>query len=301
MVASKAVDERIGLVFTWEPRARVWVKERGPEDAAPPPAPPLDDGAVQTYFLDPSNGRWQPTILGLRARQIAAELKDLYRSAAVSGLAIREPERPRPAVEQERRRRAPVPAIGVLLLIALLAGGGAVAANQLLAANATTPPAPTTSPASAVGGGAAPASPTAAPAASATAPAPSAPAAPTTAVRTPAPATAPPATAAPAIITLSTRLSNGTTITFTGPSSVVQGTAWDAQFTARQANGQPALNNLNVYVGPLGSGHSVTLTGNAGGVYTTSIRVTLPKGDQLLSVKFGANGEVRTLGTITVR
>ena len=46
------MEERIGLVFSWDPRAQHWVKERGPEDAPPPPADPIDNEAVQTYFLD---------------------------------------------------------------------------------------------------------------------------------------------------------------------------------------------------------------------------------------------------------
>src|SRR6185503_17912576 len=82
------MDDRIGLVFSWDPRGRNWIKERGPADAAPPPADPIDNEAVQTYFLDTQTGRWQSTILGMQGRQISVALGNKYRAAMVVGLAI---------------------------------------------------------------------------------------------------------------------------------------------------------------------------------------------------------------------
>jgi hypothetical protein len=91
------------------------------------------------------------------------------------------------------------------------------------------------------------------------------------------------------------------TITFTGPSAVLQGTAFDATFRAVDAKGVPAHDNLTMYFGQLGTAQTVAISGDANGVYTTSIRVNVPKGDQMLSIRFGNTGELRTLGTISVR
>src|SRR5512143_3707855 len=138
------MDERISLVFSWDPRGRAWMRERGPEDAAPPPAEPIDDEAVQTYFLDPANGRWQATILGLRARQIANDLGKAYRNAIVAGLALAEqPKRnPRLVVESEgdygdgkRRSRGALRLVGAAFVFLALIGGGAAAAYAFFGPN----------------------------------------------------------------------------------------------------------------------------------------------------------------------
>jgi hypothetical protein len=316
LVACGRVEEKIGLVFSWDPRTRTWVKERGPEDAAPPPAEPIDNGAVQTYFLDPSNGRWQGTILGLKGRQIAVELKTLYRAPAVSGLAIAEPRKTGFIVEahdQEKSSGTPVVIVG-LIIVLLIGLGGAVASQTILAPAATASDAPAGAGPAASSAGSATATPGATVAASGTAAATIAPTeAPTNATPAPAatggggaPVRTPVRTVAPtlapiSITTMSTTLANGTTITFKGPNGVLQNTAFDAQFTATQANGQPAFDTLTMYLGQLGTGQSATITPTPNAVYFASVKVTLAKGDQLLSVKFGRNGETRILGTITVR
>ncbi|HEY6959163.1 MAG TPA: hypothetical protein VI814_10090 [Candidatus Limnocylindria bacterium] len=302
------MEDRIGLVFSWDPRAKSWVKERGPEDAAPPPASPIDDLAVQTYFLDPANGRWQPTILGLRARQVANDLGKAYRTAIVSGLAmVVQPQRnPRLVVEVEgsqaqQRTRMALRMIGAALVFVVLIGGGAVAANTFFgptAADANATPtraaAASSAPQPAAGTSSASAAPTDQATPTDTTPAGTVPT--TTTTRT-----APPAPAAITIVSYSTRLANGTVITYTGPNGVVRNTALDMTFRATQPNGSPAFDNLTIFVGPLGSAQALTIQANTSGLYETSLKVTLPKGDQLLSVQFGRNGEVRTLGTISVR
>lgn len=302
------VEDRIGLVFSWDPRSKSWVKERGPEDAAPPPAAPIDNLAVQTYFLDPANGRWQPTILGLRARQVANDLGKAYRTAMVPGLAmaVEAPRNPRLVVELEsapsqRRTRMVLRMIGAAMVLVILVGGGAVAANTFFGptaadANATptraslasSAPQPSTGTSSASATPTDQAMPTEA-ASSATAP---------TATTT---RTAPPVAGPITIVSYSTRLANGTVITYTGPNGVVRNTALDMTFRATKPNGQPAFDNLTIFVGPLGSAQAVTIQADVSGLYTTSMKVTMPKGDQLLSVQFGRNGEVRALGTISVR
>ena len=83
-------------VFTWDPRARSWLRERGPEDGAPP-GPPLDEGAVATYFLDSNTGRWTASILGPQGRRVSAELKGAYRSPYAIGIkSIDDVAAPRP-------------------------------------------------------------------------------------------------------------------------------------------------------------------------------------------------------------
>lgn len=77
-------------MFTWDPRVRTWIKEQGPEDAMAPIVAPIDDEAVQTYFLNVTNGRWTPTVLGLRARVIASELGTRNRRPLTPGLAYGE-------------------------------------------------------------------------------------------------------------------------------------------------------------------------------------------------------------------
>jgi hypothetical protein len=89
------MEERISLVFTWNPLARYWVNERGGDQASAPPAEPIDNETVQTYFLDPQTGRWTGTILGSSGREIAAQLGTNYRSALAVGLAFAQTERAR--------------------------------------------------------------------------------------------------------------------------------------------------------------------------------------------------------------
>src|SRR5947199_7638669 len=199
-------------------RARVWLKERGPENAAKPPAPPLDDGAVQTYFLDPQTGRWVGTILGARARTIGNELGTYYRSPGAVGLAVEEEPEPNAGLYIEgTERRKPVMPVAVIggVILAIVIGAGAVAAKTLFAAGeadakaalASAAAASAVAASGASGGPQASTAPSAATSeAPAATPAPTAPGQ-TTAPRTSAP-TAPPRTPAP------TPLPQPTTIIF---------------------------------------------------------------------------------------
>lgn len=305
------VEGTVGLVFSWNPKARTWVRERGPEDAALPPAAPIDDGAVQTYFLDPANGRWQATILGPHARMIASSLGNAYRSAMMPGLAYEEPPaKPRMVVEYETeaRSRSVLRTAGALVVLVAAIGGGAIAANAVLNPSADVLPsfAPqaiattliATNPAASTAPSSAPAADGSKPAASVvtatTAPAAQVP------VRTAAPQVAP--QVAPATtVTYTTRLANGTTVTATGPSAVLQGAAWDGQLRANTASGDVAFDNMTVYLGPLGSAQGVTVKAGTNGMYIVSIKASVPKGDQPVSIMFGNNGELRILGSINVR
>ena len=290
------MEERVGLVFSWDPRTRVWVKERGPDDSAPPPVPPIDPGAVQTYFLDPSNGKWHGTILGLKARQISVELKDLYRAPAVSGLAL--PRTNEPAEPEPRRSRAPL--LAGLVFLVLLIGGGAYAAQAMLgspAAVASPTVAPPVSSAPAVAASASPsAEPTAAPTAaggggtSGGGP-----------VRTPAPT--PPPT--PQTLRLSVRLPTGAQVFYSGPAAIAQGTTATGIFSVLLPSGQGGNDSLTIYLGEPGNpAASTTIQGarpDPNGNYVIALRATIPRGDQKLSVIYGQTPGIYTLGTIAIR
>ena len=112
----------MSLMYSWDPRDRRWMNERGEQDAPPPPAEPIDNEAVQTVYLDPDTGRWTATILGDVGRRIAAELGDSYRGPAVSGLAMKEeaPQR-RVVPTPDQVRRIPLLAwlVGIAIAIAV--------------------------------------------------------------------------------------------------------------------------------------------------------------------------------------
>lgn len=295
MVACALVEERVGLVFSWDPRTRVWVKERGPDDGMPPPVPPIDMGAVQTYFLDPANGKWHGTILGLKARQISVELKDLYRAPAVPGLAL--PRTNEPAEREPRRSRAPL--LAALVFLVLLIGGGAYAAQAMLGTPAAVA-SPTVAPAASAAPSAAPSAttsvePTAAPTAAGGGTSGGAP------VRTPAP-TAPPA---PQTIRLSVRLPNGTQVFYSGPGAVLQGASFQAIFSVVLPTGQGGNENLTVYLGdpntPGANASALASRPDPNGNYVLTLRAAVPKGDQRLAVIYGTVAGIHALGSISVR
>jgi hypothetical protein len=294
------MDERIGLVFSWDPRQRLWVKERGPADAANPPADPIDNEAVQTYFLDTQTGRWESTILGSRARQIAVELADKYRAPMVVGLAILpQPGARKPVSQQQNNARKGVPLMAGIAAIVVVIGAGAFVA-QAMRANDVDAAIPTAAPVVSAPPVAATDDPAATAEASAEAtPAPTAPNA--TPVRTPVRTPAP--TPPPVIqtVTYSSRLANGTTVSYSGPNGVIQGAALDGVLSIRTANGAPGSEQVTLYVGPLGSAQNVTLTPDRNGNFTFSLKVTAAKGVQPMNFSVGKNGSIQTLGTITVR
>ena len=114
----------MSLMYSWDPRVRRWMKERGPSDAPPPPAEPIDNEAVQTVYLDPQSGWWTGTILGDVGRRIAAELGDSYRGPAVAGIAAQQEAPPRRVVPTpDQIRRIPLLAwlIGIVIAIAVSA------------------------------------------------------------------------------------------------------------------------------------------------------------------------------------
>ncbi|MGH2451384.1 MAG: hypothetical protein ACRDGE_08980, partial [Candidatus Limnocylindria bacterium] len=123
-------------VFTWDPRARVWLHERGPEDGAPP-GPPLDDGAVATYFYDTNAGRWTSSILGPRGRVVSEELQSAYRMPYAIGIQGIDDVLPAQPKKASSRGGLIVGALALLLVL----GMGGVFAQAVLAPEASAPPA----------------------------------------------------------------------------------------------------------------------------------------------------------------
>jgi hypothetical protein len=293
------VDDRVGLVFSWDPRAQHWVKERGPEDAPPPPADPIDNGAVQTYYLDTATGRWSGTILGLKGRQISVELGDKYRAARMVGLAIIAKAAPKAGAVQtyDQKKKSAVPLMAGLAAVVVVIAAGAFAAQAVMKPKdaVTLPSASVVATASAL-----PVDATSAPAT----PEPAATPAPTIAptqqpVSTPVRTVPPPPPAQQ--VTFTARLSTGQTVTYSSPSTVTQGAVLDGVVSVRTPNGSAATEPITVYVGPLGTAQTLTLTPDRNGNYVFSLRISLPKGSAPISVQVGSKGELRTLGSITVR
>jgi hypothetical protein len=310
LVACPLVDDRVQLVFSWDPRAQTWVKEIGPEEAAQPPAAPLDDGAVQTYFLDPRTGRWMGTILGVRGRLIAEQIGKYYRMPAVTGLAVAQEAAPQPRfnVEQEKRRSS-MPALVVLgVVLTLVAGAGAVASNTLFATASDPQAVSSNAPAASVVPAASPATDPSADASSAPASAaPTAPGAtgprttpaPTAPARTPAPTPRPQPTTM--ILTTTTTASPaGLRLFYSGPSAAVQGTVITVTVNALDQNGEPYRFAIDVRVGNTGWSSMAT---HGDGKYTATLPLIAAKGDQMVSlnVHFGNIITPYAMGTMTIQ
>jgi len=294
------VDDRVGLVFSWDPRAQHWVKERGPEDAPPPPADPIDNGAVQTYYLDTTTGRWSGTILGLKGRQISVELGDKYRAARMVGLAIIAKAAPKPgAVQTYDQKKSPIPVMAGIAAVVVVIAAGAFGAQAVMQPKdaATQPTASIAATASVLPVDATPA------VSNDPAPTPGPTNAPTQApVRTPQPTVAP--TAPPPAgqtVSYSSTGPNGVTVTYTGPNAVAQGGVLSGVLSLRVAGGYAGTEPVTLYVGPLGSAQSVTLAPDKNGNFTFSFKVTAPKGTSPLAYSVGKNGELRVLGSFSVR
>jgi cytoskeletal protein RodZ len=119
----------------------------------------------------------------------------------------------------------------------------------------------------------------------------------TAVARTPAP-TAPPVIQT---VTYSSRLPNGATVTYAGPNGVLQGAALDGVLSLRVTGGAPGSEQLTLYVGPLGTAQTVTLSPDLNGNFRFSLKVSSAKGTVPMNFSLGKNGAIQTLGTIVVR
>jgi hypothetical protein len=239
----------------------------------------------------------------MRARQIAVELRDGYRAAMVVGLAMLPQPTARRVVPQPDKQKRGLPLMAGLAAVVVVIGTGAFLAQAMLpkevaAAVASTAPIAGV-PATAASG--APAVVTQAPVESSATP-PSAPDATQAPVRTaPARATAPTPPPAVQTVSYSTRLPNGTTVSYTGPNGVQQGAVLQGALSVRVAGAYAGTEPLTLYVGPLGSSQAVTLSPDRNGDFIFSLRVTSARGTVPITFSLGTNGELRALGTIAVR
>jgi len=288
----------IAIVFSLDPRAQDWVKERGPEDAAHPHASPIDRDAVQTYFLDPQNGRWTSTILGLRARQISDALADgrAPRTAKpTSGEA--KTQATELAVEDAGARttqaagsRRPLAAgVGLLVLLA----SAAIVASTTILGQRDPASAGSTAPSSSAGTATASAA-TGASADAASAVATNAPA--------PEPPTAAPAPRLPQTVRWSIRLKTGTQVVYSGPAAIAQGADLRGILSIVLPPGQP-YESLTVYLGDpdVGAMTSAIARPDANGNIVLSISGRVPRGAQPLRVNYGLTPGYYTLGMISVQ
>jgi hypothetical protein len=227
-------------------------------------------------------------VLADRGRELATQWRGAHRIPTEGAV---------PAVTAKlEKKSSPMPVIAAVVVLLLIAGGAAVFASQsgLLAgtvAPATTTPAPS----------AASVAPSAAAASPSESPSPS----PTAATGggggggggggAPPPRTAPSATLSlpPG---LSTRLPNGTTFIYTGPTLVVKPQALGAQLTVLQANGQPAPGPITVSLGTVSA--NGTIDGN-GRVAVSLATTSLAPGPYSLTVIY--QGTFATVTQITVR
>ena len=115
---------------------KVWTLYSNRADA--PTTFPIDNEAVQTYFLDTQTGRWQSTILGMQARQISVALGNKYRAAMVVGLAILPQAMSRKVAPAPDDKRKGVPLMAGLAAVVVVIGAGAVVAQAMRPADVGT-------------------------------------------------------------------------------------------------------------------------------------------------------------------
>ena len=83
--------------------------------------------------------------------------------------------------------------------------------------------------------------------------------------------------------------------------SVVQGATLDGVISVVLAGGSGGTEQLTIYIGQLGTANTKIVSPDKNGNVVFSMKVSVAKGTQPISVSLGSNGEIRTLGTIAVR
>ena len=244
-------------VFTWDPVNQRWIHERGPEMTTPPVPP--DIHAIQTYFFDLEGREWIATVLAPRGRALAAQWQGAYKV----------PDQV--AAPTKSGKSSPAPLFAIVLVLLIVGGGAAavVAGTQSLpnataaptiapnvTANPSAPVAVSGEP-SATPGDATPV-PTQRPGGT---PVP-------TPVKTPAPTLPPP----PAGTTIT--LSDGSLVTYSGPSRVNIGAQFAVTFTVRNANNTPGTGTLLVTFGDQSTGGAKASSGTLSG--SGQLTLTMP-------------------------
>ena len=216
--------------FTWDPVTAAWVHERGPEIAPPPPPP--DVHALQTYFFEPDSKQWIRTVLADRGRELAAQFR---------GAHVIPKDGAAPAVtnkDDKKKKGSPMPLVAIVVVLLLVIGGIGVFASQsgLLASSVLPATSSQPSVAASVAASVAP---------SAAAASPSDSAAPTESA---APRTQAPVRTAPPPAGISTRMPDGTVVTYTGPTVVVKPASLAVTMTVTSANGRPASGTITILI-----------------------------------------------------
>lgn len=240
-----------------------------------PPVPP-DVHAIQTYFYDPDEKEWIATVLAPRGRELAAQWEGAHKvpdqaapataPAKKSTTPANKTATPTPIITitnlPTTKSGPPVPLFAIVLVLLILGGGAAaVVAGTQSAPNASpgaTTGAPSTNPSGPV---AVSGQPTATPVGETPAPtqAPGGTPVPTrTAAPTPVPTAPPP-------VANSVTLSDGSVVTYIGPSRVNIGEKFAVTFTVRNANNTPGTGTFLVSFGNSSTGGAKTSSGTLDG------------------------------------
>jgi hypothetical protein len=255
-------------VFTWDPVGARWIHERGPEMSTPPVPP--DVHAIQTYFYDPDEKEWIATVLAPRGRELAAQWEGAYKVPDLVAPASAPTKKNGSAAKKSTATTSaatksgpPVPLFAIVLVL-LIVGGGAAAVVAGTQSAPNSSPAPTGTPGVSANPSAPVAvsgQPTATPVGAT--PAPTQPPAGTpVATRTAAPTAAP---TAPPPVANSVTLSDGSVVTYNGPSRVNIGQGFAVTFTVRNANNTPGTGTFLVSFGNASTGGAKTSSGTLDG------------------------------------
>src|SRR5207253_7266765 len=76
----------------------------------------------------------------------------------------------------------------------------------------------------------------------------------------------------PQTVNYSARLTNGTTVSFTGPGSVVQGTGYDGALSVRLSGGSAGTEPMTLYFGQLGIAQTLTLNPDRNGNFVFTLK-----------------------------
>jgi hypothetical protein len=214
-----------------------------------PPVPP-DVHAIQTYFYDADEKEWIATVLAPRGRQLAAQWEGAHKV----------PDHVAPAGAPQRsaaKSGPPVPLFAIVLVLLIVGGGAAAVVAGTQSAPHAGPVAPS-SPATS-------ANPSSDPSASGEATAtpvgatdPTQAPGGTPVVRRTA---APPVPTAPPSVANSVTLSDGSVVTYNGPSRMDIGVPFAVTFTVRNGNNTPGTGTFLVSVGNASTGGAKSSSG----------------------------------------
>jgi hypothetical protein len=262
-------------VFTWDPVGARWVHEKGPLMSTPPVPP--DVHAIQTYFYDPDEKEWIATVLAPRGRELAAQWEGAHKvpdqaapaAAPKKSAASVKPVIPTPIITisnlPTEKSGPPIPLFAIVLVLLIVGGGAAAVVAGTQSGPNASPAATTGAPGTSTkpsGPVAVTEQPTATPAGETPAPTQAPGGTPVPTARTAAPTPVP---TAPPPVANSITLSDGSVVTYNGPSRVNIGEKFAVTFTVRNANNTPGTGTFLVSFGNSSTGGSKTSSGTLDG------------------------------------